>query len=112
MNENCCYNLTVDQSMCQNGISRSFTNTYTNVTTGKIIPLEFGYTMQFISGNNTNTTIRLQNEIFLPQTTFNIPVNSYRVFDLPCECGTYRLAVRTRIVPCACTTLCCNNEFV
>lgn len=109
MDNSCCYSLTLNQVTCQNGISMTPNSTHTNLTSGTDIELYFGYILRFVTGNQTYATISIRNEIFLPETTFNIPEGSYRVFDLPCECGTYRLAIRANLVPCACTTICCDN---
>ncbi len=116
MNDSCCYSLQISQQICESGISRTQTNTYTNLTPNTTIELEFGYTLTFISGTSTYATIRLENDILLSPTNFNIPNCSQntrltRVFNLPCQCGTYILSICAILVTCPTENYCCNIDI-
>lgn len=109
MEGSCCYTLNIRQLTCQNGVSRNFDNVNTSVNPGTDIDLNFGYRLRFIGGTNNAATIAISNDISLPSTVFNIPNGSYRVFDLPCECGTYRIFIGATLAPCGVSNLLCSN---
>lgn len=100
MDNNCCYTFAIKQLTCQSGVSKRLDNTYTNTSVGTEFPLSFGYTLTYISGTTKNCTILLSNPVYIPDINFNILNESYKVFDLPCECGTYRLYIAARLSPC------------
>ena len=78
----CPYTLAIRQIYCQNGIPKSIENIYTNVQTNSQISLEFGYTITYITGDNKNATILLENSLFIPSITFKIPNGGYKIFNL------------------------------
>lgn len=104
-----CYNIVIRQNTCENGISRVYNNTYTNVEAGVDIPLQFGYTLRYLQGNTNYATVQFINNFFMPATNFNIPNGSYRVFDLPCECGTFRIFVGVTTGNCSISSLVCAD---
>lgn len=110
MQDCCCFALAIRQRSCQNSISRCQDNIYTNITNGSTISLEFGYSITVISVNCSSITIRLSNQNFIPDLVFNIPNDSYKLFDLPQESGTLRVLVGVKQVCCSTTTSAnCNN---
>ena len=95
-----CYTLTIKQKTCQTTIGKTFDNVYTNIPVGTVIPLQFGYTLKYISGTALAATVQLINPIFIPTLNFNIPDNTFKIFDLPCECASYRVFVGAILSPC------------
>lgn len=106
--DNFCYTLAIRQRRCQNSISRELDNVYTNVTTSSIIPLSFGYVVTIISKNQNSISIQISNPNFMPNTIFNIPSGSYKVFDLPVENGTLRVFIGATGIDCSDTIVCCT----
>lgn len=106
----CCYNIVIRQNTCENGISRVYNNTYTNVEPGTDITLNFGYTLRYLQGTSGFATIQINNDFIIPATNFNIPNGSYRVFDLPCQCGTYRVYVGVNLGDCSISSLVCAGS--
>lgn len=104
MNE-ICYTLAIKQKTCQSSVNKIFDNVYTNIGVGTDVPLQFGYTLTYLAGTCAHCTIQLSNPIYIPTLNFNIPNDSYKIFDLPCECGTYRVYVGAILSPC---TECCS----
>lgn len=110
MNNLCCHTLNIRQLTCENGISRTLENDYTNLTSGTEIPLNFGYILKYLGSSASNAVISIHNPLSLSPLTFNIPNGSYRVFDLPCECGTYRVLLNATPSPCyVSSSLCCSD---
>ncbi|MCX8074982.1 MAG: hypothetical protein N2749_05290 [Clostridia bacterium] len=109
MEGSCCYTLNIRQLTCQNGITRNFDNLHTSVNANTVIDLSFGYKLTFLNGTGNVATISISNDISLPATVFNIPNGSFRVFDLPCECGTYRVYIGATLAPCGISNLYCSD---
>ena len=109
MQDCCCFALAIRQKSCQNGISKNIDNIYTNITIGSTIPLEFGYKISVISINCSNTTIKLSNPDFIPDLVFNIPNDSFKIFDLPQEACSLQILVGAKQICCPTTCACCNN---
>lgn len=103
---NFCYNLAIRQRNCENGIARSTDNVYTNITNGTEILLNFGYTLTFISSNDSQATIELSNPDQIPNLLFTIPNNSYKVFDLPVQNGSTRIYIGATGIECNNTIVC------
>lgn len=101
-----CYTLSVRQIKCQNGIANSTDNIYTNITVNSVIPLGLGYTLTFISANQTTGTIQISNSAFIPNILFNIPSGSYKIFDLPVESGNIRIYVGLTAINCSTSVAC------
>lgn len=108
--ERICFNLTVRQRRCINGIATNVDNIYTNVANNSVFPLGFGYTLTFVSnGNstmNTTATIRITNETQIPGLTFTIQNNDYKIFDLPTSAGNLRVLVGIN------ANICTSNKVV
>ncbi len=104
-----CYTLAVRQQRCQNGISRRIDNVYTNVTNSSIIPLSFGYQIRVITRNANSIAVEISNLDFMPNTIFNIPNGSYKIFDLPTENGTLRVFIGATGINCENTVVCCSK---
>lgn len=105
MDNNCPYTIAIKQLVCKSYVNKRLDNVYTSTPIGTDIPLDFGYTLTLISGNRVKLTIRLSNPIYIPPVTFNVINEGYKVFDLPCECGTFRVYVAARLDPAV--TACC-----
>lgn len=105
----CCYTLAIRQICCQNSISRCIDNVYTNITVGSSISLNFGYNVTITNTNCNSVTIKLTNNNFIPDLIFNIPNNSYKIFDLPQESGTLRVFIGARQTCCPISCANCNN---
>lgn len=103
-----CYTLTVKQVKCQNGISRTIDNVYTNISPNAIIPLSFGYSIKIISTNVNSITIQLSNPDQIPNLIFNIPSGSFKTFDLPTEGGNLRVYIGAVVISCEDTVVCCR----
>lgn len=99
MNNKCPYTLAIRQFACQGYIDKRLDNIYTNTQIGTEIPISFGYTITLISGTTRNCTIRISNPLFIPDINFNILNGSFKEFDLPCECATFRVTVGARLGP-------------
>jgi hypothetical protein len=102
-----CYTLAIRQNTCQSNVNKNFENIYTNIAEQTEIPLSFGYTLTYINGTSTNISITLSNPIFIPNISFTIPADTFVIYDLPCECGTFRVYVGAKKISCAPT--CCIN---
>ena len=85
MIDNCCFLLAIRQRTCQNGVARVIDNIYINISAQSTYSLSFGYTLKVSSINQNSISINISNDDFIPSLIFNIPVNSYKVFDLPKE---------------------------
>ena len=105
--QNCCYTLAIRQITCQNGVSRTVNNVYTNISIGTVISLNFGYSITIVSISNSGISIQLSNPDFIPNLIFNIPCNSYKIFDVPKESGTLRIYVGVKQVCCEQVCVCC-----
>ncbi|MDD2376453.1 MAG: hypothetical protein PHD15_03530 [Clostridia bacterium] len=99
MDKFCPYTFAIKQLLCQGGINKRLDNTYINTAVGTEIPLSFGYVLTLIAGTCKNSTIMLTNPIYIPNINFIILNESFKIFDLPCECGTYRLHIAARLAP-------------
>lgn len=99
MDNNCPYTLAIKELACQGYIDKRFDKIYTNVPVGTELPVNFGYTVTLIAGTTRNCTIRLSNPLFIPDINFNIANGSFKQFDLPAECATYRLFIGARLGP-------------
>jgi hypothetical protein len=99
LDNNCPYTLAIKELTCQSNVSKRFDNSHIALPVGSEIPLSFGYTLILVAGTCKNCTITLSNPIFIPDINFNILNGSFKIFDLPCECGTYRLFVAARLAP-------------
>jgi len=95
----CPYTFAIKQLLCQGGISKRLDNTYINTPVGTEIPLSFGYILTLVAGTGKNCTIMLTNPIYIPNINFIVLNESFKVFDLPCECGSYRLHIAARLAP-------------
>lgn len=105
-----CYNVVIQQHTCENNISRVYNNVHTNIGSDTQIPLQFGYTLKFLQGTANFATIQIINDFFMPATNFNIPNGSYRVFDLPCQCGTFRVFIGMSTGVCSYSSLVCSGS--
>ena len=56
--QNCCYTLAIRQITCQNGVSRTVDNVYTNISIGTVISLNFGYSITIVSISNSGISIQ------------------------------------------------------
>ncbi len=110
MLNNCCYTLAVRQRTCQNGVARITDNVYTNISNGSTYNLSFGYKLTIIDINTAGISIKISNPDFIPSLIFNIPSDSYKIFDLPKESGTLRVYIGIRCTCCEPTRACCNNS--
>lgn len=99
MNNNCPYTFAIKQLLCQSGVAKRLDNTYVNTPVGSEIPLSFGYILTLIDGTTKNCTILLSNPIYIPNVNFIVLNESFKVFDLPCECGSYRVNIAARLAP-------------
>ncbi|MEG1009436.1 MAG: hypothetical protein RSE41_08905 [Clostridia bacterium] len=98
---NVCYTIVIKQETCQNGISKVINNTYTNVVVNTEILLNFGYNLKCINNTSTQCIVQILNDIYIPSLTFSIYNESYKIFDLPCECGSYRVYIGVTLGSCA-----------
>lgn len=109
MQDCCCYTLAIRQISCQNSISRCIDNVYTNISIGSKIPLEFGYNVTCIKVSCSSVTIQITNPNFIPKLIFNIPNNSFKIFDLPLQSGTLIVIIGARQTCCPLSCANCNN---
>ena len=109
MIDNCCFLLAIRQRTCQNGVARVIDNIYINISAQSTYSLSFGYTLKVSSINQNSISINISNDDFIPSLIFNIPVNSYKVFDLPKESGTFKVYVWLKFSSCDKTSVSCNN---
>lgn len=107
-NSSCCYALIIRQVTCQNGLRRVTNNVYDNIENGTIIPLSFGYNLTVISRTTTDISVRLENTNYIPSLIFTIPVDSYKVFNVPKESGTLIIYVGLKRTTCN-TEQCCGT---
>ena len=103
--ENLCYDLAIRQIKCQNGISVTTDNIYTNVENQSQILLSYGYVLNVLSKNTNSITISLYNFELLDTVKFNIPNDTYKTFDLPLYNGTYVLLIGSVKNTCPCPRL-------
>lgn len=108
MQECCCFALAIRQKSCQNSISRCIDNVYTNITLGSSIPLEFGYNITVTNITCSKITIKLSNPDFIPDLTFNITNNSFKLFDLPQQACCLQVCIGVKQISCP-PTCGCNN---
>lgn len=101
-----CYTLAIRQRTCENGISRSNDNVYTNITPNSVIPLNFGYNITFLSGTSTYASIQISNSNQIPNLIFNISSGNYKIFDLPVQNGTLRVYIGVSSIICSETVVC------
>lgn len=104
MNE-LCFNLAIRQKKCQNGISVTTDNVYTNIENDTQILLSFGYTLKIISKNTSSVTIELFNPDLLSSIKFNVPNDTFKTFDLPMYNGTFILQVGVIRTTCVCPSV-------
>ena len=102
MNNELCITLALRQLKCQNSISLTLDNVYTNIESNTRIVLSYGYILEIISINSNSVTISLLNEGLLEPTNFNIPFNSCRSFDLPVYNGNYIVCIGFSTTLCQC----------
>ena len=88
-----CITIAIRQFKCQNSISITLDNVYTNIEENSTILLSFGYVLEIISFNTNSVTINIYNNVLLDRVSFNIPYNSYKYFDLPLYNGTYTILI-------------------
>lgn len=100
-----CYDIAIRQIKCQNGISLTTDNVYTNIEDNSQILLSYGYTLNIISKNSNSVTISLQNFELLNTVKFNIPKDTFKTFDLPLFNGTYVVLIGFVKHACPCPRL-------
>lgn len=100
-----CYDLAIRQIKCQNGISVTSDNVYTNVEDNSQILLSYGYVLNIISKNSNSVTISLYNFELLDTVKFNIPNDTYKTFDLPLYNGTFVVLIGVVRNTCPCPRL-------
>lgn len=103
--ESFCYDIAIRQRKCQNNISVTSDNVYTNVDNESQIPLAFGYTLSIISKNRNSVTIEIENFDLLDKVKFNIPNDTFKTFDLPVYNGTLILLIGVVRNTCPCPNL-------
>lgn len=103
--ENLCYDLAVRQIKCQNGISVTTDNVFTNIENNAKLLLSFGYVLNIISKNSNSVTISLSNFELLEAVKFNIPNDTFKSFDLPLYNGTYVVLIGVIRKTCPCPRL-------
>lgn len=103
--ESLCYDLAVRQIKCQNGISLTTDNVYTNIENDAQLLLSYGYVLSVVSKNTNSVTISLSNFELLEPVKFNIPNDTYKTFDLPLYNGTYILLIGVVRNNCPCPRL-------
>ncbi len=101
MNE-LCVNLAIRQRKCQNGISLTSDNVYTNIEDNASLILSYGYILNVVSKNASGITISLSNDNLLNTIKFNIPYDTYKTFDLPLYNGTFILLIGAVKNMCPC----------
>ena len=72
-----CYDLAIRQIKCQNGISVTTDNIYTNIEDNSQILLSYGYVLNIISKNTNNVTISISHFELLDAVKFNIPNDTF-----------------------------------
>lgn len=103
--ENFCYDLAIRQRKCQNSISVTIDNIYTNIEDNAQIQLSFGYNLTIISKNSNSVTIELSNFELLEAVKFNIPIDDFKMFDLPIYNGSYIVLIGITRNNCPCPNL-------
>ena len=100
-----CLNLAIRQNKCQNSISVTTDNVYTNIKENSRIILSFGYVLEIISFNTNSVTIHIYNPVLLNTVSFNIPFNTFKSFDLPLYNGNYIILIGIDRDPCPCPNI-------
>lgn len=101
MNE-LCITIAIRQIKCQNSISVTTDNVYTNVEQNSRILLSFGYSLEIVSLNSNSVTINIINDALIEPVSFNIPFNTYKSFDLPLYNGNYIILIGINTYSCPC----------
>ena len=101
----CCYDLAIRQRKCQNGISVTSDNVFTNIENNSQYLLSYVYTITIISKNANTVTIELENPGLLDKTKFNIPVDTFKTFDLPLYNGTFVVLIGVVSATCPCPSI-------
>lgn len=100
-----CYDIAIRQRKCQNGISVTTDNVYTNIEDNSQIILSYGYVLNILSKNTNSVTISLYNFHLLDTVKFNIPNDTYKTFDLPLYNGTFVILIGVIKNTCKCPNL-------
>lgn len=100
-----CYDLAIRQKKCQNGVSITSDNIFTNIQDDTQYSVSFGYVINIVSRNRNSVTIQLSNPDLLENVKFNIPNDSFKSFDLPLYNGTFILLIGVIRKACQCPTL-------
>lgn len=100
-----CYDLAIRQRKCQNSISITSDNVYTNIQNGAIFNLSFGYTLTIVDKQENYVTIEISASLFLSPIRFNIPSNSFKTFDLPLYNGSFILQIGVSKNECPCPNI-------
>ncbi len=105
MCDNCCLSLIVRQIYCQNGNRRTNTSSFSFLTTGAVINLDFGYSILISNVSGCTLTFILRDGVnTFPDQTITLSGNSFKMINLPAQNGTYRLYL---ILDCR---SCCSNS--
>lgn len=97
-----CYDVAIRQKKCQNGISVTTDNVFTNVNDNAQITLAYGYVLTIISKNRNSVTVEISNFALLEPVKFNIPNDTFKTFDLPVYNGTLILLLGVVQNNCPC----------
>ena len=100
-----CYDLAIRQIKCQNGISVTTDNIYTNIEDNSQILLSYGYVLNIISKNTNNVTISISHFELLDAVKFNIPNDTFKTFDLPLYNGSFIVLIGVVRNTCPCPRL-------
>lgn len=103
--EDFCYDLAIRQRKCQNGVSVTSDNVFTNIEDDTQYIISFGYTISIISKNRNSVTVEIANPDLLESVKFNIPNDTFKTFDLPLYNGTFILLIGVIRKACPCPTL-------
>ena len=104
-----CFSLIVRDRVCQSGVPLISEKVFTNLPE-ETISLKNGYTLTVSNGPSDNILLQFINNAFGINVTYTIKNNSYGIFDLPIDNGTYRVGIFSKKRNCNIPICCCNPD--
>lgn len=100
--DNICFALIIRDKTCQSGVPIISEKVYTNLSTTENIVLQNGYTLNIFSEQSNRIKLEFINNALNVNVSYYILSDSYGIFDIPIDSGTYRVGVYATRNCCSC----------
>lgn len=100
--DNICFSLIIRDKTCQSGVPIISEKVYTNLSSNESIVLQNGYMLNVFSTKDNKIKLEFINLALDISVNYYILSDSFGIFDLPIDSGTYRVGVYATKTCCSC----------